>query len=153
MRRKFNRVLELQRSTSSIQDWHSRCRIASHSDLNYLLVINPHNGPGISPLSDSNYIREVTKLNSIPNVCTVGYVKVDYCRRDLTEVYRDIEIFAGWSKDFATTGLGVHGVFFDESPNEHSEHVARYLDRIRLKVKSIEGMMGDRLVSKCRSNA
>jgi hypothetical protein len=98
-------------------------------------------------LPDANYIREVAKLNSNPNVCTIGYVNVNYCKRELAEVYRDIETWAGWSQDYPTTSLGVHGIFLDEAPNEHSEHVARYLDGIGLKVKGMEGMMGDRLVS------
>lgn len=87
------------------------------------------------------------------NVRTVGYVKVDYCRRDLAEVYRDIEIFAGWSKDYATTGLGIHGIFLDEAPNAHSTHEGPYLENIGLKVKSIEGILGDRIVSNsCRGD-
>lgn len=109
-------------------------------------MVNPHNGPGVFPLADSNYIREVARLNSIQNVCTVGYVKVDYCKRDLAEVNRDIEIFSQWSKDYATTGLGVHGIFLDEAPNQHSNHIGPYLDSIGLKIKGNEGIMGDRIV-------
>lgn len=99
-------------------------------------------------MSDTNYIREVARLNSIPNVCTIGYVRIDYCKRDITEVYQDIENWAGWSRDFSNTGLGVHGIFIDESPNVHSEHVARYLDGVGLKTKNSEGLMGNRLVSR-----
>jgi hypothetical protein len=146
MRRKLNLVLwdsyPINMTLTSIY------RITAHPDLQFLLVINPHNGPGISPLADPNYIREVARLNSISNVCTIGYVRVDYCKRDLAKVYRDIEIFAEWAKDYARTGLGVHGIFIDEAPNEHSEYVGRYLDGVGLKVKGIEGIMGDQLVSK-----
>lgn len=76
----------------------------------------------------------------------MGYVKVDYCKRDLAEVNRDIEIFSQWSKDYATTGLGVHGIFLDEAPNQHSDHIGPYLDSIGLKIKGNEGIMGDRIV-------
>ncbi|QDS78008.1 hypothetical protein FKW77_002518 [Venturia effusa] len=120
--------------------------ITSHPDLKFLLVVNPHNGPGAFPLADSNYIREVARLNSIQNVCTIGYVKVDYCRRDLEEVYRDIETFSQWSEDYEKTGLGVHGIFLDEAPNAHSDHIGPYLENIGLKIKGIDGIMGDRII-------
>lgn len=78
---------------------------------------------------------------------TVGYVRIDYCKRNLTEVFRDVAKYAGWSKDNAKSGLGVHGIFLDETPNLYSASKASYLDTVGQCVKASAGILGDRLVS------
>lgn len=112
------------------------------------MVLNPHNGPGASSSPDENYAREIPKLNSRPNVCTVGYVRIDYCKRDLEQVNKDLAKYSGWSTDsVGTTSLGVHGIFFDETPNHYSPKVATYLDSISATVKGLPGILEPRLVS------
>ncbi|KAG9234923.1 Spherulation-specific family 4 [Amylocarpus encephaloides] len=120
--------------------------IATHPQLNFTIILNPHNGPGAGSMPDDHYSREIPKLNCQPNVCTVGYVRVDYCRRDMREVCQQIATYAGWSKDFPRSGLGVHGIFFDETPNLYSDNVASYLDSVSQMVKDQPGILGDRLV-------
>lgn len=114
--------------------------------------MNPHNGPGGAPFSlpDEHYAREIPKLNARPNVCTVGYVRIDYCKRNKDEVFQDVATYAGWSRaNDPGTGvtLGLHGIFFDETPNLYSKNVASYLDSANAQVKRSEGILGDRLVS------
>jgi len=120
--------------------------ISAHPDLNFTIILNPHNGPGSSPLPDANYALEIPRLNSRANVRTVGYVRVNYCKKDLTEVCQEVARYGGWSKDYAGSGLAVQGIFFDETPNQYSADVAAYLDTISRQVKDTFGILGDRMV-------
>jgi hypothetical protein len=81
-------------------------------------------------------------------VCTIGYISTNYCKRDLDEVVQDISRYAGWAADYNKSGLAVHGIFFDETPNHYSAEVGEYLDGIRKIVKDSSGILGERLVSK-----
>lgn len=87
------------------------------------------------------------KLNSAPNVCTIGYVKIDYCQRPLHETCEDIDRFAGWAtKDDGKSGLAMHGIYLDETPNHYSAERAAYLDALYKHIKSCDGLLGPRLV-------
>jgi Spherulation-specific family 4 len=80
-------------------------------------------------------------------VRTVGYVLIDYCKKPLSEVYEEIEAYAGWAKDYETSGLGVGGILLDETPNHYTPERAEYLDAVHRHVKATEGLQGNRLVS------
>ena len=60
--------------------------------------------------------------------------------------------YAGWSKDQITTGWGVHGIFFDETPNLYSDKAASYLNTVSQTVKATPGILGDRMVSDYESS-
>jgi hypothetical protein len=92
-------------------------------------------------------MRELPKLNSHANVTTVGYVLIDYCRRPLSEVYADIEAYAGWATGNQNTGIGVEGIFLDETPNHYSKERAEYLQAVGQHIKATGGILGDQLVS------
>ena len=77
---------------------------------------------------------------------TIGYVRTDYCRRDVADVIRDVEVYSGWPGATANEGIHVDGIFFDETPNAWSEMVGEYLDQITEQVKQVEGIQGGRLV-------
>ena len=111
------------------------------------MVVNPNSGPGGSPLPSHDYVREVPKLNAPPNVYTVGYVRIDYCKKPLEEVYGEIDTYAGWAHDYEKSGLGVKGILLDETPNHYSPERAEYLDAVRQHIKATEGILGDQLVS------
>jgi hypothetical protein len=113
-----------------------------------VVILNPHNGPGAADFPDANYLREIPRLNACANVCTVGYVRINYCKRSMEEVVRDIDTYAGWAKDYTKSGLGVHGIFFDEVHNLYSESVATYLNTFDQIVKEMDGIQRDRLVSR-----
>jgi spherulation-specific family 4 protein len=113
--------------------------------VNFTVIINPHNGPGESTLPDANYFREIQKLNAKSNVCTIGYVRVNYCRRNLEEVWQDVAKYGGWVTTSASS-LGVHGIFIDETPNLYDVEQAEYLDKLSRHVKDTEGILGDRTV-------
>ncbi|KAF1992691.1 hypothetical protein P154DRAFT_625923 [Amniculicola lignicola CBS 123094] len=121
--------------------------ITSNPDLQFIIIVNPNSGPGSPPWwPNPDYVRDIPKLNAQANVKTVGYVRIDYGRKPIEEVFEDIKKYGEWSKDFETTGLGVEGVFFDETPNKYSEGNKAYLDAMSRRVKEQPGMLGDRTV-------
>lgn len=128
-------------------------RISAHPNVNFLVVVNPNSGPGGSPLPSHDYVREVPKLNANANVYTVGYVRVHYCDKPLSEVYEEIDTYAGWAKDYESSGLGVKGILLDETPNHFSPKRAEYLEAVRQHIKATAGILGDRLVSLLYSRA
>jgi hypothetical protein len=58
-------------------------------------------------------------------------------------VYSDIDVYSQWNK---TAGLGVHGIFFDETPTSGGPEVASYLKNISSAVKNATGILGPRFV-------
>ena len=139
---------EIARHGNLSTEAHFPRRITNHPDLSFVVILNPHDGPGAADLPDTNYAREIPRLNACANVCTVGYVRINYCKRAMAEVCRDIRTYAGWAEDYARSGLAVQGIFFDETPNLYSASVATYLDTIGQIVKEMFGILRERLVSK-----
>ena len=92
-----------------------------------------------------DYLREIPKLNASANVSTVGYVRIGYCNKPLSEVYEEIDTYAGWAGH--DESLGVKGILLDETPNHYSTSCAEYLDALRQHIKATVGILGDRLVS------
>lgn len=105
-------------------------------------MVNPHNGPG--QLLDSNYKREIRKLNLYPNVAVVGYVSTAYAARQYSRVLEDVMIYAGWRLE--DEGLGVRGIFFDETPNQWTTSNASFLENINTAVKGCSGLGAEHLV-------
>lgn len=98
-------------------------------------------------MANRDYSREIPKLNAQANVVTVGYIRIDYCSRPLSEVCAEIDTYAGWATEFEKTGLGVGGILLDETPNHYTVERAEYLDALRQYIKATPGIQGDRLVS------
>lgn len=119
-------------------------RIRMHPTLHFTIILNPNSGPGSSPHPDASYGLEIPRLSAYSNVTTVGYIRIDYCKKPLATVYEEIAMYAGWGK--AGQGMGVQGVFFDETPNLYQPDVKAYLDDISGRVKGTLGL-GERLVS------
>lgn len=75
----------------------------------------------------------------------LGYVRTDYCKRDIRDVEADVRLYAGWNAKFRMAGI-----FFDETPNLEDEsgdgRVGRYLGRIAGYVKGCSGIEGKRMV-------
>lgn len=128
-------------------------RISTYPNLDFLVIVNPNSGPGLpgTPSPDHNYAREVPRLNAAPNVVTVGYVKIDYCHRPLSEVCAEVDTYASWASQ-DPPGLGLGGIMVDETPNHYSDERADYLDALGRYVKSSSGILDDRLVSVAAAN-
>jgi hypothetical protein len=66
-------------------------------------------------------------------------------------VLLDISIYSGWAtnpNDGANgTTLALHGIFFDEVPNEYSPETATYLSTINQAVKNASGLLPAKTVS------
>jgi hypothetical protein len=121
--------------------------ISAYPSLNFIIVINPSSGPGTAPWwPNIDYIREIPRLKAYANVRLVAYVHATYCKRPIGDVFNDIAKYATWSHDESCPGLGVEGVFVDETLNLHSVEAKQYLDSIDEKVKATDGVEGDRIV-------
>jgi hypothetical protein len=92
--------------------------IAAHPHAQFLVVVNPYNGPGPDALPDANYCREIPKLRSHSNVAVFGYVHVQWAQRQLDTVLQDVETYAAWPKqqNHPHQPLQVDGIFVDETP-------------------------------------
>jgi hypothetical protein len=130
-----------------LSNYFSGIRISAHPQVKFLVVVNPNSGPGGIPLPSHDYVREVPKLNAYPNVVTVGYVLIDYCKRPMNETIQDIDSYAGWAEASKNPGLYVEGILLDETPNHYSAERAEYLEALRQHIKSTSGFKDDRLVS------
>jgi hypothetical protein len=128
----------------------SSTSIDNNPDLHFLIVINPNSGPGEPPAPDANYSRELPLFNAKENVTTVGYVRMQYCKRSVEHVFDDVTVYGGWSKDHEATGNGIYveGIFLDEAPNEWSHDVGKYLNVVSEKIKNTPGILGEKLVSR-----
>jgi hypothetical protein len=80
-------------------------------------------------------------------VTTVGYVRMEYCKRSVEHVFEDVAIYSGWSKNHESDGIYVEGIFLDEAPNEYSHEVEKYLKTVSENIKAAPGILGQKLVS------
>ncbi|KFY29645.1 hypothetical protein V494_08582 [Pseudogymnoascus sp. VKM F-4513 (FW-928)] len=94
-----------------------RDAVTANPSVEWQVVVNPHNGPGISGLpgdDDVNYISGTAQFNALPNVRTIGYVRTLNGAAPLPEVQANITAWAAWST-YAASDISVHGIFFDET--------------------------------------
>ena len=141
--------------------------------LTFVIIINPNSGPGVHTdgwLPDQSYTKEIPRFTAQSNVILVGYVRLDYCRRQLAEIEEDVMKYGNWAgsgssssaslqstefngegshgpRDCGRSELGVQGIFFDETPNLFDKDTAAYLDTAGRIVKATDGILGNRLVS------
>lgn len=121
--------------------------IIKHPDVTFVVVVNPNSGPDKYPLPSHDYVRELPKLNRHPNVVTVGYMKIDYCKRPIGEAISEINTYAGWGGRPDVPNLDVGGIYIDETPNHFSPERAEYLEVLQRHIKRHSGFTGDKLVS------
>jgi hypothetical protein len=119
--------------------------VTNYPNLNFTIVINPSSGPGNSSQPSSQYAHQIQRLNSYPNVRTVGYVRTGYASRNLTTVLQEVGIYSGWAS--VSPNLAMHGIFFDEVPSEYTTASAEYLATINEAAKNASGLRPDRTVS------
>ncbi|KNG79840.1 cell surface spherulin 4-like protein, partial [Aspergillus nomiae NRRL 13137] len=106
-----------------------------------LVIVNPNSGPGAPPLPDANYVREIARLNGYANVVTVGYIAINYCKKPLSEALEEVQTYATWAEDYVRTGLGVGGIFLDETPNLSSPEAVEYLAVLQDRIKRTPGLL------------
>ncbi|KAL4999830.1 Spherulation-specific family 4 [Aspergillus recurvatus] len=118
--------------------------ISTHTNLEFLVVINPSSGPGNSSTPDEAYQTAIRQLNTYPNVQKVGYVRTNYSKRNVSEVLDEVATYAGWQEQSAD--LAMTGIFFDESPHQYAAETVEYLERINAAVKSASGIEGEKTI-------
>lgn len=119
--------------------------LSAHPHLDFLIILNPNSGPGTAPWwPNADYQREIPRLNALPNVTTLGYVRATYCQRAHGDICSDICTYA--ERGRADAGLKVQGVFVDETVNLYSKEMKRYLDGIDQRVKREDAFGGEGLV-------
>ncbi|EOO00305.1 putative cell surface spherulin 4-like protein [Phaeoacremonium minimum UCRPA7] len=96
--------------------------VSAHPSVPWSVVVDPHNGPGLSGLpgdNDANYISGVSQLNAYSNVKTIGYVRTNYATSSMDELKKNITQWHDWST-YTGADIAVDGIFFDESTDNFS---------------------------------
>lgn len=101
--------------------------IAANPKVNWQIIINPNSGPGVYP-PDANYIAGVSKINSYPNVLTLGYIATGYTQIPLTTVKSQIDTYAKWWS-YTGADIAIDGIFFDEVNNTAASTVYTYYQK------------------------
>ncbi|KAK4191037.1 putative cell surface spherulin 4-like protein [Podospora australis] len=108
-----------------------------HPTLEFLVVVNPANGPGSGSAPDSNYTEVLQELRSLPNIKLVGYVYCNWGKRPETELKADIRGYQAWA---GPEGCDIHieGIFIDEAPAgpEHIQYMANAAQYVRKTLSS-----------------
>ena len=99
----------------------THCRIERFPWVNFIVILNPFNGPDGRPiLPDENYRRMIPQICKYRNVSVLGYIHALYGKRDEGELNRDIDIYQRWHETSIAQGtqgfgeMGVDGIFIDE---------------------------------------
>ncbi|KUI53111.1 Spherulin-4 [Cytospora mali] len=112
---------------------------ASHPELDFLVVVNPGNGPGPGVLPDANYVEALAKLTGSQNVRVIGYVHCSYGNRLLDDIMADVSAYRGWTEASVQRGdektIVVDGIFIDEVPS--STEFVQYLATLSSAAKII----------------
>ncbi|MAD83270.1 MAG: hypothetical protein CL912_09905 [Deltaproteobacteria bacterium] len=121
-------------------------RIESRPQLKFIVIVNPSSGPGSTPFPNDQYSTALTKLNSYQNVQTIGYVRTNYANRDIATVLAEVSTYANWATN--SSGLAMHGIFFDEAPYQYAQAAVDYMRIANKAVKDAKTLQGDKIVSR-----
>lgn len=72
-------------------------------DLDFIVVVNPGNGPGPGPLPDENYLNALGRLSTLSNAKVLGYVHCSYGERAAAPIENDISTYQGWNVSSGAT--------------------------------------------------
>ena len=99
-------------------------------------VINPNSGPGTTGYpSDSNFISGIAKLNSYPNVNTVGYVDTAYGNKDISAVNAETDVYASWA-GYSGANIAIGGIYFDDVSSEETGSIYSYYQTVAAHARS-----------------
>jgi hypothetical protein len=119
-------------------------RLEARPDLKFNVVVNPNNGPGDGLVPNEQYTEALTKLGSYSNARMLGYVRTGYATRDIDDVIREINVYAGWSSN--SSSLAMQGIFLDEAPHQYTAEAVDFMHRAGRAIKSATGLHGPRTV-------
>ncbi len=78
----------------------------ANPDVPFLVIINPHNGPGSE--YNSYYYSGIKNFQSA-EITVIGYVNTEYATKKIVDVFADIDSYKTW--------YTLDGIFFDEMSN------------------------------------
>jgi len=103
--------------------------IDAYPKVQWQVIINPSSGPGTVDSqfypTDPTQIAGIAKLNSYPNVITLGYIHTNYGQRTYSEVTSEVDVYARWTS-YSKANISISGIFFDEISNNPSSDVYKY---------------------------
>lgn len=107
--------------------------IASHPEVQWLVIVNPNSGPGTTASSptDPSIISGIAKLNSYANVQTIGYVLTGHGSRDKAAITADVDTYAKWTGD-----IKLGGIYFDEASAEPTNEMYDFYQSIAEHARS-----------------
>ncbi|KAL5117887.1 hypothetical protein ACEQ8H_004205 [Pleosporales sp. CAS-2024a] len=113
--------------------------IVKHHDVQFTVVVNPNDGPGNSTWPAAAFIAAVQGISIYPNVQLLGYVNTLNGTMPNATVRTEIATYAAWSN--VTKDLGLHGVYFDQTPavDDGSGATRSYLHNISATVRDTQG--------------
>ena len=106
-----------------------------HPATNFTVILSIDHGPGNTAWPSGIYIKPIERLNSLPNVRTIGYVDTAYGSRDQMSVVKEIETYAGWEN----SSTAISGIFFDHTPAQEADNARAYLKNVSATVRHSQG--------------
>lgn len=93
--------------------------IETNPGLTFQVIINVDSGPGGSA-PNSDFAEGTAKLNSYPNVETLGYVHTLFGDASLDEVNKNVSDWYSWN-EVTSSNVSIQGIFFDEVHNTEGD--------------------------------
>ena len=104
--------------------------IEKYTSVHWQVIVNRDSGPGALTSAgypdDSNYITDIARLNSYPNVQTLGYVHTSYGSAPYSQLTHNISVYAQWAS-YSPSNITIDGIFFDETPNGNTAANLAYM--------------------------
>lgn len=104
--------------------------------LEFQIVLNPSSGPGSSSVGfDSNWINATSIINSYHNTRTFGYVHLLGGDEPIQDIEANVTQWASWNS-YSHANLSIHGIFFDETPDNDTVYMQNLTDFAHAKLGS-----------------
>ncbi|KAH8883159.1 spherulin 4-like cell surface protein [Thozetella sp. PMI_491] len=113
-------------------------------DIKFLIVINPHDGPGEGLVPNEEYHEAISFLSSYTNVQMLGYVRTGYATRNISDVTNEVAIYSGWASN--SSSLAMSGIFLDEAPHQYTPDAVSFMKKVDQVVKNSPGLRGTRTI-------
>lgn len=109
--------------------------IIKHPETNFTVIVSVDHGPSSSAWPSGVYLNPIKRLNTLPNVQTIGYIDTAYGSRDGDKVRTEIATYAGWNN----TEIPMSGIYFDHTPAKDVNDTRQYLRNVSATVRHSDG--------------
>lgn len=110
--------------------------IEAYPTVQWQVIVNPDSGPGTTSYpTDTTYTAAIAKLNSYPNVLTLGYVDTKFTQRTMSAVIIDVDAYGSWAS-YSAANISIGGIFFDDVNNTASDDVYTYMSEASAYARS-----------------